>query len=92
MGGSAAFWLNTSMNGGITVPVTLNRNSEVEFPQVATIGIPTTALETLAGDRQIHVVPNARRPAEAKSIRVPVDIVEEWGLQSFPASDPPANW
>ncbi len=20
------------------------------------------------------------------------DIVEEWGLQSFPASDPPANW
>ena len=21
-----------------------------------------------------------------------VDIVEEWGLQSFPASDAPANW
>jgi hypothetical protein len=20
------------------------------------------------------------------------DWVEEWGLQSFPASDPPANW
>ena len=20
------------------------------------------------------------------------DIVEEWGVQSFPASDPPANW
>jgi hypothetical protein len=20
------------------------------------------------------------------------DRVEEWGLQSFPASDPPANW
>ena len=23
---------------------------------------------------------------------LPQDIVEEWGLQSFPASDPPANW
>ena len=22
----------------------------------------------------------------------PADIVEEWGIQSFPASDPPANW
>jgi hypothetical protein len=20
------------------------------------------------------------------------DMVDEWGLQSFPASDPPANW
>ncbi|WP_159079413.1 hypothetical protein [Plantactinospora sp. BC1] len=22
----------------------------------------------------------------------PVDIVDQWGEQSFPASDPPANW
>lgn len=22
----------------------------------------------------------------------PLDIVEEWGFQSFPASDAPANW
>jgi nucleotide-binding universal stress UspA family protein len=35
-----------------------------------------------------------RRSVEARAARpwLPRDIVEEWGLQSFPASDPPANW
>ena len=22
----------------------------------------------------------------------PVDIIDQWGMDSFPASDPPANW
>ena len=26
------------------------------------------------------------------TVSPPPDIVEEWGLQSFPASDPPSNW
>ena len=32
------------------------------------------------------------RARESAAVNVPVDIVDEWGVQSFPASDPPANW
>ncbi len=34
----------------------------------------------------------AGRLAEPIAPVAPVDIVDEWGRQSFPASDPPANW
>jgi hypothetical protein len=44
--------------------------------------------------------PTARPRPVAALVRVgvrpdadpPVDIVDQWGEQSFPASDPPANW
>lgn len=35
----------------------------------------------------------ARRPATTtRPVNPPHDLVHEWGVQSFPASDPPANW
>ena len=74
------------------MPLTLSRDLEATSLQVAAIGFPPTGLEAFAGDRTNHAVPVVQQADEARSIAMPVDIVEEWGLQSFPASDPPANW
>ena len=40
----------------------------------------------------LPVVPSLPVVATSTGITSPVDIVDEWGMQSFPASDPPANW
>jgi len=46
--------------------------------------------EVTAPARVVIVDVSASAPAERRIAQT--DIVEEWGLQSFPASDPPANW
>jgi hypothetical protein len=39
----------------------------------------------------LHLVPWTNGPSAAPEEGAR-DIVDEWGEQSFPASDPPANW
>jgi hypothetical protein len=59
---------------------------------VAAIDFPTIAIDAPIDDRRGDVVPIVIQSEATKPLSLPVDIVEEWGLQSFPASDPPANW
>jgi hypothetical protein len=38
---------------------------------------------------------SARAPTPLRpqpEISTPVDVVDQWGMHSFPASDPPSNW
>jgi hypothetical protein len=63
------------------------------------------SMRDLPTGESIASVPAARRQPEAEpawpdpgsggddiAAEVVADMVHEWGLQSFPASDPPANW
>jgi hypothetical protein len=60
------------------MPLTLSRISEPEIAQAELMDIP--------------VLPSRPIAAARTEQRGSADIVDEWGIQSFPASDPPANW
>jgi hypothetical protein len=66
--------------------LTLIRDVELDLPTVTTADVLTTTEEVPFPGR----LGDAREPRRAVGERF--DVVHEWGVASFPASDPPANW
>jgi hypothetical protein len=66
-------------NTGLEIPV-----RPVEAPLATRVGAERTARPRLEAALMRVGVRSAASP--------PIDIVDQWGEQSFPASDPPANW
>jgi hypothetical protein len=68
--------------------LTVSRHSRTSWPQAHARVAAEPVLGTLL--RRAEELP-VQRPEE-QATPVLLDIVEEWGVGSFPASDPPANW
>jgi hypothetical protein len=69
----------------------LTRDPELERalrPVLLSCVAPTMTTEPAAARRGSTV--DGMHPVPAAS--PPIDVVDQWGMQSFPASDPPANW
>ena len=71
------------------MPLTLSASPEVRSRRAATIGIPTATVGVRTRTDADELIPG--RAGATKATAPFIDIVEEWGLQSFPASDPPTN-
>ena len=74
------------------MPLTLSDSPRVRSRQAATIELHAAAAGTLSRNRTNvdGLVPG--RVGRTRPTKPSTDIVEEWGMQSFPASDPPMNW
>ncbi len=72
------------------MPLTLSSASAPVSPRNAVADLQVSVIDASLDRTRTALGP--RRPATADPV-VPVpDVVEEWGMQSFPASDPPSNW
>ena len=74
------------------MPLTISDSPEVRSRHSATTEIRAATVEARSRIRTNVDGPNPGRAGKSKATPLSIDIVEEWGLQSFPASDPPTNW
>jgi hypothetical protein len=71
------------------VTTVLIRGPELEMAQRLVSYAAPARTGQRAAARPGHVIEGTHMAAVASP---PTDIVDQWGMQSFPASDPPANW
>lgn len=71
--------------------LTLSRRPAIGSRPVAAPEARPAPVEPLGRTRASVEGPVAGQAGNARTEPL-IDIVEEWGLQSFPASDPPTNW
>ena len=74
------------------MPLTLSRRAEVGSRQGATTEPRAVGVEILGLTRPDADGLIPEEAGKRGSAGRPVDIVDEWGMDSFPASDPPTNW
>jgi hypothetical protein len=72
------------------VPLTLSSASTLLSPRDAVADLRMPAIDAPVDRTRTTLAP--RRPATADPVVGVPDVVDEWGMQSFPASDPPSNW
>jgi hypothetical protein len=80
------------VEGDGNVPLTLSRDQGSESLDVVATKLQASAVGTLSRTRTEVDEPVLGEGGRAEPARPHIDIVDEWGVQSFPASDPPMNW
>jgi hypothetical protein len=79
-------------NGEEGMTLTLSRTRGGTARRAAALALSAAARRTRTGDRPRDDILLDASPVIADPEPARIDMVDEWGMQSFPASDPPSNW